>query len=119
MPTYEYFDVVLNISLLLRRPTRWNLDSTSREGRLSVQTADKLLRDRFISIFFWPSVMSDIAPNERKDVFDLEEGDDTVAACDPLNVHEIIADAQAKTANTPRIVTIRKRKQDRPQQTPV
>ena len=102
---------------LRRRRNRDQLDSTSHEGRLSVQAADKLLRDRFLSIFFWPSVMSNIAPNERKDVFDLEEGDDTVAACDPLNVHEIIADAQAKTASTPRIVTIRKRKQDRPKHT--
>merc|ERR1712173_39336 len=60
--------------------------------------------------------MAEIAPNERNVVFDLIEEDDTVAACDPLDVREIIADAQAKTADTPRIVTVRKRKQDKPKQ---
>ena len=97
----------------LRRST----DSIAHGGRLSVRNADKLLRDRLISLFFWPSLMAKVKPNERKDVFDIIEGDDTVAACNPLDVQEIIEHAQAKTANTPRVVVgIRKRKQDKPQQ---
>ena len=98
--------------------TRDHLDATPRGGRLSVREADKLLRDRLVSLFFWPTVMSKVPPNERKDVFDIfEDTDDTVAACNPLDVQEIIEDAQAKTANTPRVVVgIRKRKQDKPQQ---
>ena len=82
-----------------------------------VANADKRLRDRLIALFFWPSMMAKVKPNERKDVFDIIEGDDTVAACNPLDVQEIIEHAQAKTANTPRVVVgIRKRKQDNPQQ---
>merc|ERR1711963_522704 len=98
--------------------TRDHLDATPRGGRLSVREADKLLRDRLVSLFFWPTIMSKVPPNERRDVFDIfEDTDDTVAACNPLDVQEIIEDAQAKTANTPRVVVgIRKRKQDKPQQ---
>lgn len=94
----------------IRRPDPNILSSESKDGRLSAQEAERRLRDRFLSLFFWPGVMATVRPNERKDVFDINEEDEVVAASDPLDVSTIIADAKTKTASAPRVVVVRKRK---------
>lgn len=88
--------------------------SSSSNQELSPQEAEKRLRDRFMSLFFWPSLMATIKPNERRDVFDIVEEDEVVAACNPLDTTEIFAEAQSKASLNPRIVRAQKRKSEAP-----
>jgi hypothetical protein len=52
-------------------------------------------------------------PNERKDVFDLRDEDEVVAACDPLDTNDIIAEAKSKAQSAPRTVMVRHAAQKR------
>lgn len=85
-----------------------NLEQPSSD---EVQKADKLLNDRFMSLFFWPAVMSGVKPNERDDLFGLvKREDDSVAARMPYDPTDIIQEAQTRAATTPRKVIVRKAK---------
>ena len=49
-----------------------------------------------------------------RDVFDTVEEDEVVAACNPLDVSEIIQEAQSKASVNPKIIRSQKRKSDVP-----
>ena len=78
--------------------------------KLTPEEADKRLKERFISMFFWPGVMSSVHPDERRDVFDIEGEEEVVAACDPVDASEIIVEAQTKASVNPKIVQTKKRR---------
>ena len=84
------------------------------QSNRSAAEADKRLRDRFLSLFFWPAVMANVKPNERRDVFDIYEEEEVVAACHPLETADIIAEAQSKASLNPVIVRPQKRKSEAP-----
>ena len=106
---------------LLKMARNFNLTkaqcSFSGEQTLSKDEADKRLRNRLISLFYWPAVMASARPNERRDVFDIVEEEEVVAACFPMDTTEIIAEAQSKASVNPKIVPnprSQKRKSDAP-----
>ena len=78
-------------------------------------SADKKLRDRFMSLFYWPAVMSNISPDERSDVFDLTEEDEVVAASEILDASEIIEEAKNRASVNPKIVRTTERRLKRVQ----
>ena len=41
----------------------------NNDGTLSPDEADARLRDRFLSLFFWPALMATIKPDERRYIF--------------------------------------------------
>ena len=80
--------------------------TTGPDGKLLPQEADRRLRNRFLSLFLWPAIMSITKPNERSNMFDLHELEDVVAADRPLDTVEVIEESKAKVANTPRVIIL-------------
>lgn len=84
------------------------------DGKILPQEADRRLRNRFLSLFLWPAIMSITKPNERSNMFDLHELEDVVAADQPMDTVEVIEESKAKVANTPRVIILPCEKQEPP-----
>ena len=88
--------------------TSQNRETVDANGRLTPEEADRRLRNRFLSLFMWPGLMSITKPTERTcHLFDLgEEGE--VAADKPMNAQQVIEESRIRAANAPKVIVISK-----------
>ena len=98
---------------LWRRESNTQTPNQNREivdanGRLTPEEADRRLRNRFLSLFMWPGLMSITKPTERTcHLFDLGE-EREVAADKPLNAQKVIEESRIRAANAPKVIVISK-----------
>ena len=94
-------------------PNEKNTEKTTddKNGKILPEEADRRLRNRFLSLLFFPAIMSITKPNERSNMFDLDEEEGVVAADDPLDTNVLIEENKLRVANTPIIKVIPKRRQ--------
>ena len=94
----------------------FELFADHNQGPQTSSKADALLVQRFLSMFFWPAILSVAEPNRKNDDLftvvaaseasaDINEiANEAVAAQTPFDASDIIAEAQHKAATTPKIV---------------
>ena len=95
----------------MHQPNEKDSKTIDKNGKILPEEADRRLRNRFLSLLFFPAIMSITKPNERSNMFDLDEEEGVVAAYDPLDTNVLIEENKLRVANTPIIKVIPKRRQ--------